>query len=149
MKITEVQVFPVHQFVYVKIETDQGIYGIGEASLSGRSLAVVEALGHIKPLLIAQDPTRIEHIWQDIFRGTFWRGGPVLQSALAGIDIALWDLAGKSLAYRLTACWVAQPARRCWSTDTWVVKHQLILSNTRKSCWTKDGVSCAFLPSTL
>ena len=104
MKITEVQVFPVHQFVYVKIETDQGIYGIGEASLSGRSLAVVEALGHIKPLLIAQDPTRIEHIWQDIFRGTFWRGGPVLQSALAGIDIALWDLAGKSLGvptYRL------------------------------------------------
>jgi mannonate dehydratase len=52
MKITEVQVFPVHQFVYVKIETDQGIYGIGEASLSGRSLAVVEALGHIKPLRV-------------------------------------------------------------------------------------------------
>ena len=53
---------------------------------------------------IGQDATRIEHIWQDIFRGTFWRGGPVLQSALAGIDIALWDLAGKALGvptYRL------------------------------------------------
>ena len=105
MKITDVKVFPVHQFVYVKIFTDEGVYGIGEASLSGRSLAVVEALEqHIKPLLIGQDATRIEFIWQDIFRGTFWRGGPVLQSALAGVDIALWDLAGKALGvptYRL------------------------------------------------
>jgi galactonate dehydratase len=104
MKIADVKIFPVHQFVYVKIATDQGIYGIGEASLSGRSLAVVQALEHLKPLLLGQDATRIEHLWQDIFRGTFWRGGPVLQSALAGIDIALWDLAGKSLGvptYRL------------------------------------------------
>ena len=97
MKITEVRVFAVHQFVYVKILTDEGIYGLGEASLSGRSLAVVEALGHLEPLLVGQDATRIEHIWQDIFRGTFWRGGPVMQSALAGVDIALWDLAGKAL----------------------------------------------------
>lgn len=104
MKITEVRIFPVVQFVYVKIMTDEGVYGIGEASLSGRNLAVVEALEHIKPFLIGQDPTRIEFIWQDIFRGTFWRGGPVLQSALAGIDIALWDLNGKALGvpvYRL------------------------------------------------
>lgn len=104
MKIEEVKVFPVGSFVYVKIITDEGLYGIGEASLSGRSLAVVEALGHLKPLLIGQDATRIEYIWQDIFRGTFWRGGSVLQSALAGIDIALWDLAGKALGvptYRL------------------------------------------------
>ena len=105
MKITDLKVFPVGQFIYVKIVTDEGIYGIGEGSLSGRSLAVVGALEHhIKPLLIGQDATRIEHIWQDIFRGTFWRGGPVLQSALAGVDIALWDLAGKALGvptYRL------------------------------------------------
>jgi len=104
MKIVEVKVFPVGQFVYVKILTDQGLYGVGEASLSGRSLAVVQTLEHLQPLLIDQDATRIEHIWQDIFRGTFWRGGPVLQSALAGIDIALWDLAGKALGvptYRL------------------------------------------------
>ncbi len=104
MKITDLKVFPVGQFVYVKILTDEGVHGVGEASLSGRPLAVVGALEHIKPLLIGQDATRIEHIWQDIFRGTFWRGGPVLQSALAGIDIALWDLAGKALGvptYRL------------------------------------------------
>ena len=104
MKITEVKVFPVGSFVYVKIITDTGLYGIGEASLSGRSMAVVESFQHLTPLLIGQDATRIEHIWQDIFRGTFWRGGAGLQSALAGIDIALWDLAGKALGvptYRL------------------------------------------------
>lgn len=104
MNISDVRVFPVGSFVYVKIITDEGLYGIGEASLSGRSLTVVNALEHLKPLLVGQDATRIEHIWQDIFRGTFWRGGPVLQSALAGIDIALWDLAGKALdvpTYRL------------------------------------------------
>jgi L-alanine-DL-glutamate epimerase-like enolase superfamily enzyme len=104
MKITDIRVFPVAQFIYVKIVVDEGLYGLGEASLSGRTLAVVEALNTIKPLLIGQDATRIEFIWQDIFRGSFWRGGPVLQSALAGIDIALWDLAGKALGvptYRL------------------------------------------------
>ena len=104
MKITDLKVFPVGNFVFVKILTADGVFGIGEGSLQGRSMAVAEALGHIKPLLIGQDATRIEHIWQDIFRGTFWRGGPVLQSALAGIDIALWDLAGKALGvptYRL------------------------------------------------
>ena len=104
MKISDVKVFAVAQFVYVKIVTEDGLYGIGEASLSGRSHAVVGVFEHLKPVLIGQDATRIEHIWQDIFRGTFWRGGPVLQSALAGIDIALWDLAGKALGvptYRL------------------------------------------------
>jgi len=104
MKIIDLSVFPVGQFVYVKIITDEGLYGLGEASLSGRNLAVVEALNHIKPFLIGENATRIEYIWQDIFRGTFWRGGPVLQSALAGIDIALWDLNGKALGvpvYRL------------------------------------------------
>ena len=104
MKITELKIFPVRQFVYVKIVTDEGLYGIGEASLNGRSLAVVGALEEITRVLVGQDPTRIDHIWQDIFRGTFWRGGPVLQSALSGIDIALWDLAGKALGvptYRL------------------------------------------------
>ena len=97
MKITEVKIIPVIQFVYVKIVTDEGVYGVGEASLSGRNLAVVEVLEHIKPILLGQDPSRIEFIWQDIFRGTFWRGGPVMQSALAGVDIALWDLNGKAL----------------------------------------------------
>lgn len=97
MKITHITTLPVASFVYVKIHTEDGLYGLGEASLSGRQSAVVGALEQIAPLLIGRDATRIEHIWQDIFRGTFWRGGPVLQSALAGIDIALWDLNGKAL----------------------------------------------------
>ena len=105
MKITDLKVFPVHNWVFVKLETDEGIHGIGEASLSGRSRAIVEVLtAHLKPVLTGQDATRIEHIWQDIFRGTFWRGGPVLQSALAGVDIALWDLNARALSvplYRL------------------------------------------------
>ncbi|MEE2656929.1 MAG: galactonate dehydratase [Candidatus Latescibacterota bacterium] len=104
MKITDLKVFYVHSFVYVKIETDEGVHGLGEASLSGRGHAVIGALKHLRPVLIGQDATRIEHIWQDIFRGTFWRAGPVLQSALAGIDIALWDLNAKALgvpSYRL------------------------------------------------
>lgn len=104
MKIIDLKIFSILHCVYVKIITDSGIYGIGEASLRGRSLAVLGALNHIKPLIIGQEPIRIEFIWQDIFRGTFWRGGPVLQSALAGIDIALWDLNGKALrvpVYRL------------------------------------------------
>jgi len=104
VKISAVDVFPVRHFVFVKITTEDGLYGLGEASLSGRSMSVVHSFDHLRPLLIGQDATRIEHIWQDLFRGTFWRGGPVLQSALAGIDIALWDLAGKALGvptYRL------------------------------------------------
>ncbi len=104
MKITHVDVVPVGAFVYVRIDTAEGLYGIGEASLSGRSAAVVAAFEHLTPLLIGADASRIEHIWQDIYRGTFWRGGPVLQSALAGIDIALWELAGKAMGvptYRL------------------------------------------------
>ncbi|MGY8823561.1 MAG: hypothetical protein ACKVJG_06405 [Candidatus Latescibacterota bacterium] len=119
MKITDIRVFPVAQFVYVKIVVDEGLYGLGEASLSGRTLAVVEALNTIKPLLIGQDATRIEFIWQDIFRGSFWRGGPVLQSALAGIDIALWDLAGKALgACRRTVCSAVLRATECSYTVT-------------------------------
>lgn len=98
MKIVDLETFPISNWVFVKIQTAEGLYGIGEASLAGRNTAVIETLQtHLKPLLTGQDATRIEHIWQDIFRGTFWRGGPVLQSALAGIDIALWDLNGKAL----------------------------------------------------
>ena len=75
---------------------DPGLYGVGDATLNGRELAVAEALReHIAPLLIGRDPDRIEDIWQYLFRGTYWRGGPVLMTALAGIDLALWDIKGK------------------------------------------------------
>jgi len=100
MKITEVRVIvtcPGRNYVVVKIMTDEpGLYGVGDATLNGRELSVVTALEeHIAPLLIGRDPDRIEDTWQYLFRGTYWRGGPVLMTALAGIDMALWDIKGK------------------------------------------------------
>lgn len=100
MKIVDVRVIvtcPGRNFVLVKIVTDQdGLYGVGDATLNGRELAVATALEeHIKPLLLGRDPDRIEDIWQYLFRGAYWRGGPVLMTALAGIDTALWDIKGK------------------------------------------------------
>lgn len=99
MKITEVRVIvtcPTRNYVLVKILTDDGVYGVGDATLNGRELAVAEALEkHIAPLLSGRDPDRIEDIWQYLFRGTYWRGGPVLMTALAGVDLALWDIKGK------------------------------------------------------
>ncbi len=100
MKITNIKVIvccPGRNYVTVKIETDEpGLYGVGDATLNGRELAVASALTeHIVPLLIGRDPDRIEDTWQYLFRGTYWRGGPVLMTALAGIDLALWDIKGK------------------------------------------------------
>lgn len=88
---------PGRNYVLVKIETDEPeLYGWGDATLNGRELAVASALeNHIIPLLIGRDPDQIEDIWQFLFRGTYWRGGPVLMTALAGIDLALWDIKGK------------------------------------------------------
>ncbi len=99
MKITNIKVVvtcPGRNYVLVKIETDEGLYGWGDATLNGRELSVASALeDHIAPLLIGRDPDRIEDTWQMLFRGTYWRGGPVLMTALAGIDLALWDIKGK------------------------------------------------------
>lgn len=100
MKITQVKVVvtcPGRNYVLVKIETDQpGLYGWGDATLNGRELSVASALrDHIARLLIGRDPDRIEDTWQYLFRGAYWRGGPVLMTALAGIDLALWDIKGK------------------------------------------------------
>lgn len=100
MKITNVRVIvtcPGRNYVLLKIETDEpGLYGVGDATLNGRELAVAAALqDHIAPLLIGRDPDRIEDTWQFLFRGAYWRGGPVLMTALAGVDLALWDIKGK------------------------------------------------------
>ncbi len=101
MKITNIEACPVwggaRNFLFVIVDTDEGIYGIGEAGLTGRELAVMGALEHFKPLLVGQDPFRIEHIWQLLFRGGFFPAGRVISSAISAIDIALWDLKGKAL----------------------------------------------------
>lgn len=97
MKITKLESLRSAKNHYVLIYTDEGITGLGEATLHTREAAVDGALQALGELLPGKDPMRTEFIWQDIFRGTFWRGGPVLQSALSGIDMALWDIKGKAL----------------------------------------------------
>src|ERR1019366_220301 len=100
LKITDVRVIvtcPDRNYVLVKILTSEpGLYGVGDATLNGRELAVATALEkHLAPLLIGRDPASIEDIWQYLYRGPYWRGGPVQMTALAGVDLALWDIKGK------------------------------------------------------
>jgi L-alanine-DL-glutamate epimerase-like enolase superfamily enzyme len=101
MKITGIECFPVwgghRNFLFVVVDTDEGISGVGEAGLTGRELAVIGAIDHFRPLLIGQDPRRIEHIWQTLFRGGFFPAQRILTSAISAIDIALWDIKGKAL----------------------------------------------------
>lgn len=87
---------PGRNFVTLKIETSDGQYGIGDATLNGRELAVASYLSdHVIPCLLGKDAHRIEDIWQYLYRGAYWRGGPVTMSAIAAVDVALWDLKAK------------------------------------------------------
>lgn len=99
MKITAARVIvtcPGRNFVTLKIETDQGVHGIGDATLNGREQAVVAYLEeHVVPCLIGRDPRRIEDIWQYLYRGAYWRRGPVTLRAIAAVDVALWDIKAK------------------------------------------------------
>ncbi|MDP9469346.1 MAG: mandelate racemase/muconate lactonizing enzyme family protein [Chloroflexota bacterium] len=101
MRITNVECFPVwggfRNYLFVAVDTDEGISGIGEAGLTGRELAVVGAIDHFKPLLIGQDPGRIEHLWQTLSRGGFFPAEGAVAAALSAVDIALWDIKGKAL----------------------------------------------------
>lgn len=101
MKIKEAKVFvcsPGRNFVTLKIITDEGVYGLGDATLNGRELAVASYLNdHVVPCLIGRDPFQIEDIWQYLYRGAYWRRGPVTMSAIAAVDTALWDIKGKAL----------------------------------------------------
>ena len=99
MKITQAKVIvtcPGRNFVTLKIETDEGIYGIGDATLNGRELSVASYLeDHLVPCLIGRDANQIEDIWQFFYRGAYWRRGPVTMTAIAAIDTALWDIKAK------------------------------------------------------
>src|SRR4028118_2262727 len=87
---------PGRNFVTLKIETEDGITGVGDATLNGRELAVASYLtDHVIPTLIGRDAHRIEDIWQYLYRGAYWRRGPVTMSAIAAVDMALWDIKGK------------------------------------------------------
>jgi len=99
MKIVSAKVIvtcPGRNFVTLKIETDQGVHGIGDATLNGRELSVVSYLeDHVIPCLVGKDPRRIEDIWQYLYRGAYWRRGPVTMRAIAAVDVALWDIKAK------------------------------------------------------
>jgi len=99
MKIIDAKVIltcPGRNFVTVKITTDQDVYGIGDATLNGREKSVVSYLeDYLLPSLIGRDPQQIEDIWQFFYRGAYWRRGPVGMTAIAGIDVALWDIKAK------------------------------------------------------
>jgi len=87
---------PARNFVTLKITTRDGVIGWGDATLNGRELAVAAYLKeHVAPLLIGRDPSRIEDIWNYLYRGVYWRKGPITMTAVAAVDMALWDIKGK------------------------------------------------------
>lgn len=96
MKITKLETFIVPpRWLFLKIETDEGIVGWGEPVIEGKASTVQGAVEELSDYLIGKDPLRIEDHWQVMYRGGFYRGGPILMSAIAGIDQALWDIKGK------------------------------------------------------
>src|SRR5207248_8670213 len=101
MKIRDAKVIvcsPGRNFVTLKITTEDGIYGLGDASVHGRELAVASYLtDHVLPTLIGRDARRIEDIWQYLYKGAYWRRGPITMTAIAAVDTALWDIKAKSL----------------------------------------------------
>jgi len=89
---------PERNFITLKIHTDEGIFGLGDATLNGREMAVAAYLQHhLIPCLIGRNPFDIEDIWQYFYRGAYWRRGPVTMAAIGAIDMALWDIKGKAL----------------------------------------------------
>src|SRR5436853_3850718 len=98
LKVTKLETFLVKpRWLFLKVHTNAGIVGLGEPILEGRALTCAEAVKEIEPYLIGKDPRHVIHHWQAIYRHAFYRGGPILTSALSGIDQALWDIKGKLL----------------------------------------------------
>src|SRR3954469_16788593 len=98
IKITKLETFLVKpRWLFLKVHTNAGIVGLGEPVVEGRARTVATAVEEIAPYLVGKDPRRVVHHWQAIYRHAFYRGGPILTSALSGIDMALWDIKGKAL----------------------------------------------------
>ena len=101
MRIVDARVLvcsPGRNFVTLKIVTEDGVYGLGDATLNGRELSVASYLAdHVVPLLVGRDARRIEDTWQYLYKGAYWRRGPVTMTAIGAVDTALWDIRGKTL----------------------------------------------------
>jgi galactonate dehydratase len=98
VKITKLETFLVKpRWLFLKVHTNVGVVGLGEPVTEGRALTCATAVKEIEPYLIGKDPRAVVHHWQAIYRHAFYRGGPILTSALSGVDQALWDIKGKLL----------------------------------------------------
>src|SRR5438270_42275 len=98
LKITKLETLLIKpRWLFLKVHTNAGIVGLGEPVLEGRALTCAQAVKEIEPYLVGKDPRQVVHHWQAIYRHAFYRGGPILTSALSGIDLALWDIKGKAL----------------------------------------------------
>lgn len=118
MKVTDIKTFAVDCFrtnwVFIKVYTDEGTHGVGEATLEYKEKALLGAVEHIKEYLVGKNPFEIEKHWHAIYRDAYWRGGAVLMSALSAVECALWDILGKSLnvpVYQLLGGKVNEKAR--------------------------------------
>ncbi len=97
MRITKLETFLVKpRWLFLKVHTDEGLVGLGEPIVEGRARTVAQAVAELEPYLVGKDPTRVVHHWQAMYRHAFYRGGPILTSAISGVEQALWDLTGKA-----------------------------------------------------
>ena len=98
LRITKLEtLFVKPRWLFLKVHTNAGIVGLGEPVVEGRAATVATAVKEIEPYLVGKDPRQVVHHWQAIYRHAFYRGGPILTSALSGVDMALWDIKGKAL----------------------------------------------------
>jgi galactonate dehydratase len=120
MKVTGIRLFPVPpRWLFLAVDTDAGLTGWGEPVLEGRARTVATAVEELSEQVIGKDPRQINDIWQVLYRGGFYRGGPILMSAIAGIDQALWDIKGKELGRPVTDL-LGGRCRDKMLTYTWV-----------------------------
>lgn len=135
LRVTNMRVFGVtlderiaqadRPYVFVKIETNEGVTGWGEATLEGKAAAAMACVMDLKDLIIGSDPMQVEHLYQSMYIGSFYRGGPVLGSAISGIDQALWDIRGKVMGmpvYEMLGGPVdARGVRGYYHADAWTL----------------------------
>ena len=112
LKITGLRTFVVNvgsvNWVFAKVHTNQGLIGLGEGSVTSKEATVAQAIMEHERFLIGKDPTDIEMLWQGMFRYPRWRGGPILNSGISAVEIALWDILGQALGqpiYKLLGHW--------------------------------------------
>lgn len=105
MKITKLELIKVKpRWMFLKMHTDTDIYGLGEPVLEGHCTALEAVVREFEEYLIGKDPMMIEHHLQAMYRGGFYRGGPLMLSAISGIEQAMWDIKGKYIMHRYTRC---------------------------------------------